>query len=70
MLLVEFLYSNLMLNWISLAARNVRFLLTCLWIYLRGTTPANLRYVCCLFLTKKSTFWAPCCGLNETFRLA
>src|SRR6218665_826485 len=68
-LLVEFVYSNLMLNSISLAARNVRFLLTCLWIYLPGTTLSNLRYVC-LFLTKKSTFWATCCGLGERFRLA
>src|SRR6218665_2446033 len=68
--LVEFVYSNLMLNSISLAARNVRFLLTCLWIYLPGATLSNLRYVCCLFLTKKSTFWATCCGLGERFRLA
>ena len=57
-----------MLNSISLAARNLRILLTCLWIYLPGTTPANLRYVCCSFLKKKSTFWTPCCGL--IFRLA
>jgi len=59
-----------MLNSISLAARNVRFLLTCLWIYLPGATLVNLRYVCCLFLTKKLTFWAQCCGFNERFRLA
>jgi len=31
---IEFVYSNLMLNSISLAARNVRILLTCLWIHL------------------------------------
>src|SRR6218665_2324889 len=59
-----------MLNSIFLATRNVRFLLTCLWIYLPGTALSNLRNVCCLFLTKKSTFWATCCGLGERFRLA
>src|SRR6218665_1631004 len=40
---------------------------TSVWIYLSGTTLSNLSYVCCLFLTKKSTL---CCGLGERFRLA
>ena len=68
-LLVKFVYSNLMLNSISLAARNVRILLTCLWIHLPGTKPANLCYVCCPLLKKNQHFGPHVVDLMKDFVL-